>query len=162
MSSSTTRSASPPSRPTPIPASIALDVAEIHPVPILHVNGDNPEAVVWCAQMAAEFRQEFATDFVLDIVCYRRHGHNETDEPAFTQPIMYKAIKDRATTRTLYAERLAKDGVVPAETAKAMWDDFAATLESAYQAAQSYKPNKADWLEGHWTGLSTSLDSEAE
>ncbi|MCX7380562.1 MAG: 2-oxoglutarate dehydrogenase E1 component [Alphaproteobacteria bacterium] len=129
------------------------DVAKSIQAPILHVNGDDPEAVVWCAQMAAEFRQEFATDFVLDIVCYRRHGHNETDEPAFTQPIMYRAIKDLKTTRTLYAERLAADGVVSADDAKGMWDGFIATLDAAYQAAQAYKPNKADWLEGHWSGL---------
>ena len=129
------------------------DVAKSIQAPILHVNGDNPEAVVWCAQMAAEFRQEFATDFVLDIVCYRRHGHNETDEPAFTQPIMYRAIKDLKTTRTLYAERLAAEGVLSADDAKAMWDGFIATLDAAYQAAQAYKPNKADWLEGHWAGL---------
>ncbi len=129
------------------------DVAKSIQAPILHVNGDNPEAVVWCAQMAAEFRMEFGTDFVLDIVCYRRHGHNETDEPAFTQPIMYRAIKDLKTTRTLYAERLTAEGVLSAEDAKGLWDGFIATLDAAYQAAQAYKPNKADWLEGHWAGL---------
>ena len=96
----------------------------------------------------------FGSDFVLDIVCYRRHGHNETDEPAFTQPIMYRAIRDRKTTRALYAEQLVREGVIAADEAKAMWDGFSATLEAAYQAAQSFKPNKADWLEGHWTGLS--------
>jgi 2-oxoglutarate dehydrogenase E1 component len=137
------------------------DVAKSVQSPILHVNGDNPEAVVWCAQMAAEFRQEFATDIVLDIVCYRRHGHNETDEPAFTQPIMYRAIKDLPTTRSLYAEKLAQEGVVTVEDAGQMWSGFAATLEDAYKAAQSYKPNKADWLEGHWTGLTTS-DNDSE
>ena len=83
------------------------DVAKSIQVPILHVNGDNPEAVIFCARLATEFRQEFGTDFVLDIVCYRRHGHNETDEPAFTQPIMYRAIREMKTTRTLYAEQLA-------------------------------------------------------
>ena len=131
------------------------DVAKSIQAPVLHVNGDNPEAVVWCAQMAAEFRQEFGCDFVLDIVCYRRHGHNETDEPAFTQPIMYRAIKDLKTTRALYAERLVAEGVLTAADAQAMWDSFTAELENAYKAAQAYKPNKADWLEGHWAGLST-------
>ncbi len=129
------------------------DVAKAVQCPILHVNGDEPEAVMFCARFCAEFRQEFGIDIVLDIVCYRRHGHNETDEPAFTQPIMYRAIKERPTTRTLYAERLAAEGSVPAEEAKRMWDSFAETLEAAYQAAQGYKPNKADWLEGHWSGL---------
>ena len=121
--------------------------------PILHVNGDDPEAVIFCARMAAEFRMRFAADIVLDIVCYRRHGHNETDEPAFTQPIMYRAINAMKTTRTLYAERLAAEGVVPAAEAKAMLDSFSKTLEDANDAAKSYKPNKADWLEGHWSGF---------
>jgi 2-oxoglutarate dehydrogenase E1 component len=129
------------------------DVAKSIQAPILHVNGDDPEAVMFCARMAAEFRMRFACDIVLDIVCYRRHGHNETDEPAFTQPLMYRAIGKQKTTRTLYAERLAGEGVVPAEESKAMWDDFARAMEEANQAAQAYKPNKADWLEGHWAGF---------
>jgi len=131
------------------------DVAKAIQAPILHVNGDNPEAVVWAAEMATEFRMAFGCDIVLDIVCYRRHGHNETDEPAFTQPIMYKAIKELKTTRTLYADKLVAEGVMTPYDAKQMWDGFAGTLEDAYQAAQTYKPNKADWLEGHWSGLST-------
>ncbi|NKC34473.1 2-oxoglutarate dehydrogenase E1 component [Falsiroseomonas selenitidurans] len=129
------------------------DVAKSIQVPILHVNGDDAEAVVFCARMAAEFRMQFGADFVLDIVCYRRHGHNETDEPAFTQPIMYGRIKEMKTTRTLYAEKLAKEGSVPAEESKAVLDAFNAQLEEAFQAAASFKPNKADWLEGHWSGL---------
>jgi 2-oxoglutarate dehydrogenase E1 component len=129
------------------------DVAKSIQAPILHVNGDDPEAVLFCARMAAEFRMRFAADVVLDIVCYRRHGHNETDEPAFTQPIMYRAIDSRKTTRTLYAERLAAEGVVTAADAQAMWDEFQASMEAANQAAQGYKPNKADWLEGRWAGF---------
>ncbi|HYZ64653.1 MAG TPA: 2-oxoglutarate dehydrogenase E1 component [Acetobacteraceae bacterium] len=138
------------------------DVAKSVQCPILHVNGDEPEAVVFAARFAAEFRMQFGTDAVLDIVCYRRHGHNETDEPAFTQPIMYRAIKDRPTTRALYAERLAAEGTVSKEEAQAMWDEFQAKLEAAYQAAQSYRPNKADWLEGHWTGLTQGAEGEQE
>jgi len=129
------------------------DVAKSIQSPILHVNGDNPEAVVWCAQMAAEYRQKFAADVVLDIVCYRRHGHNETDEPAFTQPLMYRAINAMATTREKYAAQLVREGVLTAAEAQGLWDEFAATLETAYKGAQSYKVNKADWLEGHWSGL---------
>ena len=129
------------------------DIAKSVQCPILHVNGDEPEAVIFCARFAAEFRMRFGTDIVLDIVCYRRHGHNETDEPAFTQPIMYRAIKDRPTIRSLYADRLAAEGSVPAEEAKRLWDGFQSTLEDAFKAAQGYKPNKADWLEGHWAGL---------
>jgi 2-oxoglutarate dehydrogenase E1 component len=129
------------------------DVAKSIQAPILHVNGDDAEAVIFCANMAAEFRMRFATDIVLDIVCYRRHGHNETDEPAFTQPTMYRAINAMKTTRTLYAQRLAAEGVVPAAESQAMWDAFTKTLEDANAAAKSYKPNKADWLEGHWAGF---------
>jgi 2-oxoglutarate dehydrogenase E1 component len=137
------------------------DVAKSIQAPILHVNGDDAEAVVFCARMAAEFRMRFATDVVLDIVCYRRHGHNETDEPAFTQPLMYHAINQMKTTRTLYAERLAVEGVIGAAESQAMWDEFARTLEDANDAGKSYKPNKADWLEGHWSGF-TQADPEVE
>lgn len=137
------------------------DVAKSIQAPILHVNGDDPEAVVFCSRMAAEFRMRFATDIVLDIVCYRRHGHNETDEPAFTQPLMYRAIEKTRTTRTLYVERLVVEGVITAAEAQTMWDEFAQTLEAANAAGKSYKPNKADWLEGHWSGMSQA-DPEAE
>ena len=131
------------------------DIAKSIQVPILHVNGDDPEAVVFASRMAAEFRQQFATDFVLDIVCYRRHGHNENDEPAFTQPIMYRAIKARPTTRELYAKRLEAEGVATAADAQAMWDGLFARYDQAHEAAQGYRVNKADWLEGKWRGLKT-------
>ncbi len=129
------------------------DIAKAVQAPILHVNGDEPEAVVFCARLCAEFRQEFAADIVLDIVCYRRYGHNESDEPAFTQPTMYKAIRARPTTRALYAERLVREGAITAEDAAKGWDGFQAQLEDAYKASQSYRPNKADWLEGSWAGM---------
>jgi 2-oxoglutarate dehydrogenase E1 component len=138
------------------------DVAKSIQAPILHVNGDDPEAVIFCARMAAEYRMKFSSDIVLDIVCYRRHGHNETDEPAFTQPLMYKAINATKTTRTLYAEKLAREGSVSPEEAKAMWDEFTKTLEDANSAAKSYKPNKADWLEGHWAGFHPVDQEEIE
>ena len=137
------------------------DVAKSVQAPIWHVNGDNPEAVVFVSRLAAEFRQTFSTDVVLDIVCYRRHGHNEGDEPAFTQPIMYGRIKEMRTTRTVYAERLAAEGSIPAEESKAIWDAFNQRLEEAHEAAQSFKPNKADWLEGHWTGLKAAGTEDA-
>ncbi len=129
------------------------DIAKSIQVPIVHVNGDEPEAVVFAARMAAEFRQRFGIDFVLDIVCYRRHGHNETDEPAFTQPIMYRAIRETKTTRTLYAERLVRDGVIGPEDAQSMWNALFTRYDEAQQAAPSYRVNKADWLEGKWRGL---------
>ena len=138
------------------------DVAKSIQAPILHVNGDDPEAVIFCARMAAEYRMKFAADIVLDIVCYRRHGHNETDEPAFTQPLMYKAINRIRTTRTLYAEKLAAEGTVPAADSQAMLDEFTKTLEDANAAAKSYKPNKADWLEGHWAGFTPADQQDVE
>jgi 2-oxoglutarate dehydrogenase E1 component len=134
------------------------DVAKAIQSPILHVNGDNPEAVVFAARIATEFRMEFGVDVVIDLVCYRRHGHNENDEPAFTQPIMYKAIKAMKTTRALYAEALANEGSVTPAQAKAIADDYNQKLEDAYKGAQSYKVNKADWLEGHWSGLNQAAD----
>jgi 2-oxoglutarate dehydrogenase E1 component len=138
------------------------DVAKSVQSPILHVNGDNPEAVVFASQLATEFRTTFAVDVVIDLVCYRRHGHNENDEPAFTQPIMYKAIKALATTRSLYAKTLEAEGAVTAEAAKKMVDDYTQTLEDAYKGAQAYKPNKADWLEGHWSGLNQAAEEDEQ
>jgi 2-oxoglutarate dehydrogenase E1 component len=138
------------------------DVAKSIQAPILHVNGDDPEAVIFCARMAAEYRMRFGSDVVLDIVCYRRHGHNETDEPAFTQPLMYQAIDRTKTTRTLYEEKLAAEEIVSAEESKAMWDEFTKTLEDANVAAKSYRPNKADWLEGHWSGFHPADQDEVE
>lgn len=137
------------------------DVAKSVQSPILHVNGDDPEAVVFAAAMLADFRMEFGTDVVLDIVCYRRHGHNETDEPAFTQPIMYRAIKAQKTTRTIYAERLAAEGSVAPERAREIAETWARRLEDAFQGAKSYHTNKADWLEGHWAGFQQG-DQETE
>jgi 2-oxoglutarate dehydrogenase E1 component len=96
------------------------------------------------------------------MLCYRRQGHNETDEPAFTQPIMYKEIAQHTTTRAIYAEQLKQEEIVSEREAKAMVDNFIAMMEREFQAAQSYKPNKADWLEGAWTGLSTSQKSSDE
>ena len=129
------------------------DIAKSIQAPILHVNGDDPEAVVFCARLATEFRMTFGVDAVLDIVCYRRHGHNESDEPAFTQPLMYKAIRALKTTRTKYAERLVAEGSLAAEEAAAIQSRFIGALDEAFEASRTYKPNKADWLEGRWAGL---------
>jgi 2-oxoglutarate dehydrogenase E1 component len=138
------------------------DVAKSIQSPILHVNGDDPEAVVFAAQLATEFRMEFGVDVVIDLVCYRRHGHNENDEPAFTQPIMYKAIKAMKTTREIYAARLIAEGSVTAAQARSIYDSYNQTLEDAYKGAQSYKVNKADWLEGHWAGLNQAAEEDEQ
>jgi 2-oxoglutarate dehydrogenase E1 component len=136
-------------RSSPYPS----DVAKIIQAPIFHVNGDDPEAVVHVARIATEFRHRFKKDVIVDMFCYRRHGHNETDEPAFTQPLMYRAIAEHATTRQLYAQRLVGEGLVGEAEAEAMIRDFTAHLDGQFEAAKSYRPNKADWLEGAWAGL---------
>ncbi|MGB8273990.1 MAG: 2-oxoglutarate dehydrogenase E1 component, partial [Alphaproteobacteria bacterium] len=129
------------------------DLAKGIQAPILHVNGDDPEAVVFAAGLAMEFRQRFKKDVVVDMFCYRRFGHNESDEPAFTQPIMYRAIAAHPTTRELYAERLISEGVLTKDEADAVVARHHQRLEEALSVAKAYRPNKADWLEGSWTGL---------
>ncbi|MCM2344531.1 MAG: 2-oxoglutarate dehydrogenase E1 component [Alphaproteobacteria bacterium] len=136
------------------------DIAKMLSAPIFHVNGDDPEAVVHVTRIATEFRQEFKKDVVIDIFCYRRFGHNEGDEPAFTQPLMYKTIRTQKTTRDIYAAQLIGEGVVSAEQAQAMVDEFTTYLEQAFEATKSYKPNKADYLEGAWTGLKVASGVE--
>ena len=121
--------------------------------PIFHVNGDDPVAVCQVALLAAEFRQKFKKDVVIDLWCYRRHGHNEGDEPAFTQPLMYRNIATHPTTRQLFARRLEDEQVVEAGEAQTMLEGFQKQLESAHEAGKTYKSNKADWLEGAWKGL---------
>ena len=129
------------------------DVAKMVQAPIFHVNGDDPEAVVHVARIAAEFRQTFRRDVVVDMFCYRRHGHNEGDEPAFTQPNMYRAIEQQTTTRQLYSERLVAEDVLSAAEATERAESFQARLEDELAASKSYRPNKADWLEGAWSGF---------
>ncbi len=129
------------------------DVAKMLSAPIFHVNGDDPEAVVHVSRIAAEYRQEFNKDVVIDIFCYRRHGHNEGDEPSFTQPVMYKKIKTHETTRKIYADQLEGESVLTEGEGDKIVDEFTAYLEEAFEATKSYKPNKADFLEGAWTGL---------
>jgi 2-oxoglutarate dehydrogenase E1 component len=129
------------------------EVAKMVQAPIFHVNGDDPEAVVHVARIATEFRQTFKKDVVIDMFCYRRHGHNEGDEPAFTQPLMYRQIRGHPTTREVYAGRLAAEGAVTAQEADALVAHWQRRLEAEFEAAGGYKPNKADWLEGAWSGL---------
>ncbi|MBV8934288.1 MAG: 2-oxoglutarate dehydrogenase E1 component [Alphaproteobacteria bacterium] len=143
-------------RSSPYPSDVAKGVQ----APIFHVNGDDPEAVVEVARIAVEFRQEFRKDVVLDLFCYRRHGHNESDEPAFTQPLMYRTIARRPTTRQIYAGRLDEAGVLREGEADAIATRFIAELEAQFEAAKSYRPNKADWLEGAWAGLEQAPDDD--
>jgi 2-oxoglutarate dehydrogenase E1 component len=137
------------SRSSPYPTDIALMVE----APIFHVNGDDPEAVVHAAKVATEFRQKFHKDVVIDIFCYRRFGHNEGDEPMFTNPAMYKTIKKHKTTLQLYTARLVKDGLIPEGEIEDMKAAFQAHLNTEFEAGKGFKPNKADWLDGRWSHL---------
>ena len=129
------------------------DIALMVQAPIFHVNGDDPEAVVHCARIATEFRQLFHKDVVIDMVCYRRFGHNETLEPTFSQPLMYKAIKDHPTTLVLYTKKLVDEGTLSQAEADAMLKDFTARLDVELTASKTHKPEQADWLDGRWSGL---------
>ena len=137
------------SRSSPYPS----DMAKMVEAPIFHVNGDDPEAVVFAAKVAMEFRQKFQKPVVIDMWCYRRFGHNEGDEPMFTQPQMYKIIRGHKSTLELYSEKLIGEGVVTQGEIDKMRGDWQQRLDAEFEAGQSYKPNKADWLDGKWQGL---------
>ncbi|MDP3547356.1 MAG: 2-oxoglutarate dehydrogenase E1 component, partial [Phreatobacter sp.] len=144
------------SRSSPYPS----DVAKMVEAPIFHVNGDDPEAVVFAAKVATEFRQKFQKPVVIDMWCYRRFGHNEGDEPAFTQPLMYKKIRGLPTTLDTYSKKLIAEGVVTEGEVDKMKADWRSRLDAEMEAGQSYKPNKADWLDGKWAGLSGGASSD--
>jgi 2-oxoglutarate dehydrogenase E1 component len=142
------------SRSTPYPS----DVAKMIEAPIFHVNGDDPEAVVYAAKIAIEFRQKFHKPVVIDMFCYRRYGHNEGDEPGFTQPLMYKKIRAHQSTLEIYSNKLVAEGVVTAGEVEKLRNDWRARLDAEHEAGQSYKPNKADWLDGRWAGLKAAQE----
>ncbi|MDX1974639.1 MAG: 2-oxoglutarate dehydrogenase E1 component [Rickettsiales bacterium] len=137
------------SRFTPYPTDVAKSVQ----APIFHVNGDDPEAVVYVCKLAAEFRQMFKRDAVVDIFCYRKYGHNESDEPMFTQPLMYREISKKPLPADIYSQKLINDGVLTQPDVDAKFAEFRQFFEKEFEAAKSFKPNKADWLEGNWAGL---------
>jgi 2-oxoglutarate dehydrogenase E1 component len=142
------------SRSSPYPS----DVAKMIDAPIFHVNGDDPEAVVFAAKVAIEFRQKFHKPVVIDMFCYRRHGHNEGDEPAFTQPVMYKRIALHPGTVEIYSKRLIADGVMTEGEVEKAKADWRARLDAELEAGSGYKPNKADWLDGRWADIKAARD----
>src|SRR3981189_1295827 len=137
------------SRSSPYPS----DVAKMIEAPIFHANGDDPEAVVFAAKIATEFRQKFQKPVVIDMFCYRRHGHNEGDEPSFTQPLMYKKIAEHPTTLAIYARKLVAESIVTEGEVDKRKADWRARLDAEQEASQGYKSNKADWLDGRWAGF---------
>jgi 2-oxoglutarate dehydrogenase E1 component len=144
------------SRTSPYPSDVALMVE----APIFHVNGDDPEAVVFAAKVATEYRQQFGKDVVIDMFCYRRFGHNEGDDPTMTSPLMYARIKDQPSTREVYSTRLVGEGVVNQAEVDGWVDEFAQFLDAEFEAGKLYKANKADWLDGKWKGLALPGDEE--
>ncbi len=136
-------------RSSPYPSDVAKGIQ----APILHVNGDDPEAVTFCCKLAIEFRQEFNRDIVIDMWCYRRFGHNEGDEPSFTQPLMYAAIKKHPPISEIYGKRLIAEGVINPAWIDTATKTYVAQLEEEFQSAVSFLPNKADWFEGRWAGF---------
>src|SRR5476649_2090358 len=144
------------SRSSPYPS----DVAKMIDAPIFHVNGDDPEAVVFAAKVAIEFRQKFHKPVVIDMFCYRRHGHNEGDEPMFTQPVMYKKIRSHPSTLEIYSKRLIAEGVMTEGEVEKAKADWRARLDAELEAGSGYKPNKADWLDGKWAGFKSADQEE--
>ncbi len=144
------------SRSSPYPS----DVAKIIEALIFHVNGDDPEAVVFAAKVATEYRQKFAKPVVIDMFCYRRFGHNEGDEPSFTQPLMYKKIRAHPSTLEIYSKKLIGEDVITEAEVEKLKNGWRAHLEAEFSAGQGYKPNKADWLDGRWSGLKAAADAD--
>ena len=144
------------SRSSPYPSDVALMVQ----APIFHVNGDDPEAVVYAAKVGTEYRQKFGKDVVIDMFCYRRFGHNEGDEPMFTQPVMYTRIKGHPSALELYGKRLIAEGLVTEDEFRQQIVDFEAYLDREFEAGKSFEAQKADWLDGEWKGLGLPEDDE--
>ncbi len=144
------------SRGSPYPSDVAKGVQ----APILHVNGDDPEAVTFVSKLAIDYRQQFGRDIVIDMWCYRRFGHNEGDEPSFTQPLMYARIGQHPPISELYAARLVEQGVIGANYLKDTVAGFTAHLEEHFEASKTYKANEADWFGGRWSGFNKPMDPE--
>ena len=133
-------------RSSPYPS----DLGKIVDAPILHCNGDDPEAVVHCAKIAIEFRQKFSKDVVIDMICYRRFGHNEGDEPSFTQPLMYKKIRSHPSTLKIYGEKLIIEKTISKSDFENQIISFRSLLDEQFKTAKDIKP-KLDWFEGTWS-----------
>src|ERR1700722_15823287 len=144
------------SRSSPYPSDSALMVE----APIFHANGDDPEAVVYAAKVATEYRQKFGKDAVIDMFCYRRFGHNEGDDPTMTQPLMYAIIKAHPSTRELYGRRLVEEGVITQADLDGWISEFEAFLDTEFEAGKSYQADKADWLDGKWSHMALAEGEE--
>ena len=142
-------------RSSPYPS----DVAKIAQAPIFHVNGDDPESVVHCAKIATEYRQKFNRDVVIDIVCYRRYGHNEGDEPSFTQPIMYKKIKSHPSTLKIYGSKLSSENLISEKELNEQKTNFKLFLEKEFESSKNYK-SELKWFDGAWSRFKPGLGKD--
>ncbi|KAJ1971381.1 2-oxoglutarate dehydrogenase E1 component [Dimargaris xerosporica] len=138
------------------------DIAKSINAPIIHVNGDDVEAVVYACQFAAEWRQTWHKDVVVDIVCYRRHGHNESDQPSFTQPRMYKAIKKQPPVLETYTKQLLQEGPLTQKDIDANKERVWALLEESYEKSKDYKPTPREWLSSAWNGFKSPSELAVE
>ncbi|NNC47499.1 MAG: 2-oxoglutarate dehydrogenase E1 component [Sphingomonas sp.] len=138
-------------RSSPYPSDIAKSIQ----APILHVNADDPEAVTWACKLAIDYRQTFGRDIVIDMWCYRRFGHNEGDEPSFTQPLMYDEIRQHPPISELYARRLVEEGVIDDGWVEKAIAEFTDHLAEEFEAGNAYEPRQADWFGGRWKDLRT-------
>jgi 2-oxoglutarate dehydrogenase E1 component len=145
-------------RSSPYPS----DIAKMVQAPIMHVNGDSPEAVTFACKVAAEFRAAFKRDVVIDMWCYRRFGHNEGDEPAFTQPLMYDAIRRHPSVSEVYGRRLMAEGVIDQAQIDETIESFVKMLDEEFEAAKGFRVNKADWFEGDWSGFAAPREAVSE
>ncbi|WP_343610365.1 2-oxoglutarate dehydrogenase E1 component [Novosphingobium sp.] len=145
------------SRGSPYPSDVAKGVQ----APIIHVNGDDPEAVTFACKLGMDYRQTFGRDIVIDMWCYRRFGHNEGDEPSFTQPLMYAKIRQHQPVSEIYAARLQQEGVIDAGFLGEQVSAFNAHLEEHFEASKTYKSNEADWFGGRWSGFTKPADAES-
>jgi 2-oxoglutarate dehydrogenase E1 component len=130
--------------------------------PIFHINGDDVESVVKISKLAVEYRQKFQKDIILDIVCYRRYGHNEGDEPLYTQPLMYKIIKNHPTLKKIYSDKLILDGVISNDEFKKLNNEFNSHLEESFNQSEKYEAKKGDWLEDEWSNIKDGDDQIPE
>jgi 2-oxoglutarate dehydrogenase E1 component len=144
------------SRGSPYPSDVAKGVQ----APILHVNGDDPEAVTFVCKLAMDYRYKFGRDVVIDMWCYRRFGHNEGDEPSFTQPLMYTQIRQHPAVSEIYAARLVEQGVIDGDYLPGVVAGFTDHLEEQFEASKTYRANEADWFGGRWSGFNKPMDPE--
>jgi 2-oxoglutarate dehydrogenase E1 component len=131
----------------------STDVGKMIEAPIFHVNGNEIESVIKVAVIISKYRQKYGKDVLLEIICYRKYGHNEGDEPMFTQPVMYNKIKQMSLTSVIYGQELLRGNIISPNFEDAKRNEIKAILETEFEKSKTYKPTKAVWLEGRWSHI---------